>query len=290
MPTFKVTLAYDGTEFVGWQRQASGESVQGVLEDAARQFDDRDVAVVGAGRTDAGVHALGQVAVFTLENPIDAKTLVRALNAKLPETVRVLSACEVPAAFNPRYDARAKTYRYRIWNDPVPSPFERRYAWHVPAPLDAAAMDAAARRLEGRHDFAAFQAAGSDVETTERTIVSSGVVTLSSSQLSTTEDTADTEGGTSPIADRAIADRRLPVPRVLRRGDSLIRGGELIAYEVTGDGFLRHMVRAVVGTLVEIGRGRRPVEWIDEVIASHDRAAAGPTVPAAGLFLVRVDF
>src|SRR5262245_11302723 len=176
MSAFKIILAYDGTDFVGWQRQASGESVQGVLEDAARQFDDRDVTVVGAGRTDAGVHALGQVAAFTLENPIDAETLVRALNAKLPETVRVLSACQVRSAFSPRHDARAKTYRYRIWNDPVLSPFERRYAWHLPVALDAAAMDAAARRLEGRHDFAAFQAAGSDVETTERTILSSLVL------------------------------------------------------------------------------------------------------------------
>jgi tRNA pseudouridine38-40 synthase len=322
MPTFKVTLAYDGTDFVGWQRQPSGESIQGVLEDALHSFDDRDVAVTGAGRTDAGVHALGQVAAFSLRNTIDAETLARALNAKLPETIRVLSACEVPETFNPRYDARAKTYRYRIWNGPALSPFERRYAWHVPVALDAGTMDAAARRLEGRHNFAAFQAAGSDVETTERTITSSRVVKLSTGRLATTEDTEDAGGGTSPIADRPIADRQLAdhpiadrqladhpiadhpiadrhlhVPRVLRGGDLLTRGGDLltpggqlIAYEVTGDGFLRHMVRALVGTLVEIGRGRRPVEWIDEVIASRDRAVAGPTVPATGLFLVRVDY
>ena len=244
MPAFKIVLAYDGTDFVGWQRQPSGDSIQGVLEDALRSFDDRDVTVTGAGRTDAGVHALGQVASFTLENAIDAGTLVRALNAKLPETIRVVSASQVAAAFNPRYDARAKTYRYRIWNGAVLSPFERRYAWHMPVALDAAAMDAAARRLEGRHDFAAFQAAGSDVVTTERVIRSSRVS----------------------------------------------RHDELLHYDVSGDGFLRHMVRAVVGTLVEVGRGRRPIAWMDEVIASRDRGAAGPTVPATGLFLVGVDY
>jgi len=245
MPRFKIVLAYDGTDFVGWQRQASGTSIQGLLEDALRALDDRAVTVTGAGRTDAGVHALGQVAAFSLERAIDAGALVRAVNARLPEAVRVLTACEAAAAFNPRFDARAKTYRYRIWNGAVLSPFERRYAWHVPGALDADAMAAAARRLEGRHDFAAFQAAGSEVATTERTIFSS--------RLSTS-------------------------------------GADVISYDISGDGFLRHMVRSMVGTLVEIGRGRRRVEWIDDVLASRDRAAAGPTVPAAGLFLVSVDY
>jgi tRNA pseudouridine38-40 synthase len=247
MPSFKIVLAYDGTDCVGWQRQASGTSIQGLLEDALRALDDRAVTVTGAGRTDAGVHALGQVAAFSLERAIDAGTLVRAMNARLPDAVRVLSAGEVAPAFNPRFDARAKTYRYRIWNGAVLSPFERRYAWHVPGALDANAMDAAARRLEGRHDFAAFQAAGSEVATTERTVFSSKLFTTN-------------------------------------------LGGDLICYEITGDGFLRHMVRSIVGTLVEIGRGRRRVEWIDDVLASRDRAAAGPTVPATGLFLVSVDY
>jgi tRNA pseudouridine38-40 synthase len=262
MSTFKILVAYDGTDFVGWQRQAAGVSIQGVLEDALRTLDDRDVTVIGAGRTDAGVHALGQVASFSIERSIDCDTLVRALNANLPETVRVMSAAEVPARFNSRFEARTKTYRYRIWNGPALSPFERRYAWHYPGPLDTGAMDAAARRFEGCHDFAAFQTAGSDVVTSERTIVSSRVVRLS------------TTSGTG---------LNLGVLRVLN-------GGELIHYEVTGDGFLRHMVRAMVGTLVEVGRGRRPAEWIDEVIASRDRHSAGSTVPAAGLFLIRVDY
>jgi tRNA pseudouridine38-40 synthase len=273
MSTFKVTLAYDGTDFVGWQRQASGVSIQGVLEDALRTLDDRAVTVIGAGRTDAGVHALGQVASFSLARAIDVDTLVRALNANLPEAVRVLSAAEAPPAFNARFDARAKTYRYRIWNGPALSPFERRYAWHYAGPLDVGAMDAAARRLEGRHDFAAFQTAGSDVVTSERTITSSRV-----RRLSTTEDTEDTE-------EKNLSDTGLNLGVL-----GVLGGGELVRYDVTGDGFLRHMVRAIVGTLIEIGRGRRPAAWIDEVLASRDRHSAGSTVPAAGGFLVRVDY
>ena len=273
MPTFKITVAYDGTDFVGWQRQASGTSIQGLLEEALRAFDDRAVTVIGAGRTDAGVHALGQVAAFSIDRAIDAGTIVRALNANLPESVRVMSACEVAPTFNPRFDARSKTYRYRIWNGDVLDPFERRYVWHVPGALDVGAMDAAARRLEGRHDFAAFEAAGSDVATTERTILSSRVW-----KLSTTVDTEDAEEKSF-----TLTKINLRVPRVLR-------GGELINYDVTADGFLRHMVRALVGTLVEIGRGRRGVEWIDEVLASRDRAQAGRTAPAAGLSLVAVDY
>jgi tRNA pseudouridine38-40 synthase len=270
MNTFKIVLAYDGTDFVGWQRQASGVSIQGVLEDALRTLDDRDVAVAAAGRTDAGVHALGQVASFSLERAIDCGTLVRALNANLPDTVRVMSAGEAPPAFNSRFDARAKTYRYRIWNGPALSPFERRYAWHCAGPLDVAAMDAAARRLEGHHDFAAFQAAGSDVRTTERTIFVSRI-----------EDCGmRIDCGLPPIDNKSA----------LRNPQSALLGSALLEYEITGDGFLRHMVRAVVGTLVEIGRGRRPAAWIDDVVASRDRRAAGSTVPAAGLFLVSVDY
>src|SRR6476646_6703909 len=159
MPTFKITVAYDGTDYIGWQRQATGTSIQGLLEDALREFGDGDVAVSGAGRTDAGVHALAQVASFAIARDV----VVRALNAKLPEAVRVMAAEEVTAAFHARFDARAKTYRYRIWNGDVLPPFERRYAWHVPGSLDVAAMQRAAALIEGEHDFAAFQSAGSDV-------------------------------------------------------------------------------------------------------------------------------
>lgn len=262
MPTFKITLAYDGTDFVGWQRQASGVSVQGLLEDALRELDERDVAVAGAGRTDAGVHALGQVASFSLERRIAPHALVRVLNAKLPGSVRAVSAVNAPSGFHARFGARAKTYRYRVWNGECLSPFERRYAWHVSGALDLDQMATAARLVEGRHDFAAFQAAGGARGSTERE-VSASRITI------TTENTEDTQNN-HPL-------------RVLC-------GGALITYEISGSGFLRHMVRAIVGTLVEIGRGRHAAEWMREVIASRDRGRAGPTAPSEGLFLVGVEY
>jgi len=245
MPTFKITIAYDGGPFVGWQRQAAGTSIQGLIEDALRELDDRDVAVSGAGRTDAGVHAIGQVASFTLVRDTPADVVVRSLNAKLPPEVRVRSAEEVPASFHARFNATAKTYRYRLWNADVLDPFERAYAWHVPGALDVAAMSRAAYFVEGRHDFAAFQTVGGAGGPTERVIISSAL-------------TANRDG--------------------------------LLTYDVTGDGFLRHMVRAIVGSLTEVGRGRQRAEWICDLIASRDRAQAGRTAPAHGLFLVRVDY
>lgn len=247
MPTFKITLAYDGTDFVGWQRQASGVSIQGVLEDALSELDNRSVVVTAAGRTDSGVHALGQVAGFSLQRTIAPEKLARALNVRLPGDIRVVLAEEVQTAFHARFDASTKSYRYRIWNADVIAPFERRYAWHVIGALDVGAMAAAARLLEGRHDFAAFQAAGGSVQTTERMVSSS-------------------------IVGRPVQDE------------------PLITYEITGNGFLRHMVRNVVGTLVEIGRGRRPVDWMHQTLKSRDRTCAGPTAPPTGLFLLSVRY
>jgi tRNA pseudouridine38-40 synthase len=245
MPSFKITLAYDGGSFIGWQRQAKGTSIQGLLEDALRELDDRDVTVVGAGRTDAGVHALAQVAGFTLARETAPDVVLRSLNAKLPPEVRVRSAEQVPASFHARFDATSKRYRYRLWTADVLSPFERAYVWHVPGPLDVAAMAESARLVEGRHDFAAFQTAGGAGGPTER------VITLS---------------------------------KVSSRDDGLV------TYDVEGDGFLRHMVRAIVGTLVVVGRGRRSPAWMRDVIASRDRSQAGRNAPAHGLFLVRVGY
>ena len=262
VPTFKLTIAYDGTGLVGWQRQASGISVQGLLEDALRELDGRHVEVAGAGRTDAGVHALGQVASVSLTRAIDRGTLLRALNSRLPESVRIVEAADAAPSFHARFDARSKTYSYRVWNGEVMSPFERAYAWHVPGPaLDVAAMASAARLLEGRHDFAAFQASGSDTRSTEREVFSSRA-----------------RYGSDPL--RGARD---PQPF-----DRMAPG--LITYEIAGAGFLRHMVRTIVGTLVEIGRGRRPDAWMSEVLCSRDRAEAGPTAPAEGLFLVSLDY
>ncbi|MCA1560264.1 MAG: tRNA pseudouridine(38-40) synthase TruA, partial [Acidobacteria bacterium] len=211
-----------------------------------RPIEGAPVAVHGAGRTDAGVHALGQVASVTLTAKIDAVTLARALNAVLPPDVRVASAEEAPPGFHARFSAVAKTYEYRIVNGPLVSPFLHRYVWQVPARLDLDAMRTAAHVLVGSHDFAAFQAAGSAVASTTRTV-----------------HTLEWEDG--------CVDR----PLMLR---------------ITGDGFLRHMVRNIVGTLVEVGSGRWPPSRVGDVLASRDRMQAGPTAPARGLFLVSVAY
>jgi len=248
MRTLKLTLSYDGTRLVGWQRQAAGDSVQGVLEDALARFEGGPVTVHGAGRTDAGVHALGQVASVQVTLAHDAATLARALNAQLPEDVRVLAVEDAAPGFHARFDARSKTYRYCIRNGPVASPFERAFVWHVPQPLDLDAMRQAAACLLGRHDFSAFRSIGTEVPDAVRTLHASAIV--------------ETAGA----------------------GD----GGRLLTYEVTGDGFLRHMVRAIVGTLVEVGRGWRDPAQMDALLQSRDRARAGATAPPHGLFLVRV--
>jgi tRNA pseudouridine38-40 synthase len=257
MRTFKLILAYDGTDYVGWQRQAAGVSIQSLLEDALRELDGRDVAVAGAGRTDAGVHALAQVASCALERTIAAGTLVRALNHKLPPDVRVRHAMEMPAGFHARFDARGKIYRYRLWNHSVFSPFQHRFAWHLPGALDLDAMREAARLVEGTHDFAAFQGQKSDAQTTVRTV------------------------NRFRILDRGGPGRSGP-----DEGASACR----IDCEISGNGFLRHMVRTLVGTLVEIGRGRREPDWMSHVIASRDRRLGGQTAPARGLFLVSVAY
>jgi len=244
MTTFKATLAYDGTGLIGWQRQASGASIQGLIEAVLEELEGRPVTVHGAGRTDAGVHALGQVASFALERDITPRVLRQAMNAHLPGTIRVMHVAAMHPGFHARFDARTKTYRYRIWYSDVMNPFERAYALHVIGPLNVDAMSAAARALEGRHDFAAFQATGGTVTDTEREVISC----------------------------RLVARNRL------------------LLLEITGTGFLRHMVRAIVGSLIEIGRGRRDAAWLAALLASRDRTQAGPTVPAHGLFLVAVDY
>ncbi len=257
MRTFKVTLCYDGTDFSGFQRQANARSVQEELEAALEAIEGTHVTVTGAGRTDAGVHALGQVASFKLASAIAERDLFRALNGKLPEDVRVLSAEVAAPGFNARFSARSKMYRYRISNTRVMSPFQRRFAWHVSRDLDLPAMNDAAAELRGEHDFGSFQAAPSRSERagTTKKETSTRIVTRS----------AWTE-------------------------EPLAGGGRLLIYEVAGSGFLKYMVRAIVGTLVEVGDGRRKPESLRDLLVSRDRAAAGPTAPPTGLYLVRVDY
>lgn len=260
--TLKIVLAYDGTGFVGWQRQPIGPSVQASLEDALAAIEGAKVVVVGAGRTDAGVHALAQVASCRLSHPLAAATLQRALNATLPDAIRVVAVEEAPDSFHARYSARAKTYRYLLLNAAWAGPFERRYVWQIPQPLDIPAMRDAARRLEGARDFAAFQGAGSAARTTSRTVFAASVT------------------------DAPPGDQLGPAFGCLHREP----GARVVAIEVTGDGFLRHMVRNAVGCLVDIGLGRRNPAWLEEVLDSRDRTRAAATAPAAGLFLVGVDY
>jgi tRNA pseudouridine38-40 synthase len=244
MRTLKLTIAYDGTRFVGWQRQAEGESIQGLLEDALARFEGAHVTVHGAGRTDAGVHALGQTASVQVTFAHDAVTLTRAFNAHLPEEIRVLSVEDVEPGFHARFSACGKSYRYRIRNTPIADPFDRAFVWHIPERLDVAAMQRAASAVVGTHDFRAFQSAGSEPAETVRTITRSML--------------SDNDG--------------------------------LITYEIEGDGFLRHMVRALIGTIVEVGRGWRQADTMAMLLKGSSRADAGPTAPPQGLFLVRVDY
>lgn len=250
--TLKLTISYDGTRFVGWQRQAEGISIQGLLEEALARFEGATVAVHGAGRTDAGVHAFGQVASVRLTSGHTLDALGRGLNASLPPDVRVIDVQEAAADFHARFSARSKTYRYQLRSATMVSPFEHAYVWHVPETLDVDAMRTAAHAFVGTHDFAAFRSTGSDDKGTVRTITR------------------------SEVAPGAVS------------GWHETSTGMLIVYEISGDGFLRHMVRAIVGTLVEIGRGQRPAASIAALLAGGSRSQAGATAPPQGLFLVRV--
>ena len=227
------------------------------------RIEGQPVTTVGAGRTDAGVHALGQVASATVSATLDLPTLRRALNATLPPDVRVVSVAEVDDTFHARYSAVSKTYEYWIWQGSVVPPFLRTSCWQIPRVLDLAAMDRAARLLDGEHDFAAFQSAGASVKTTVRTVRSARVESRGlphAVALSPTGAALDAFGG---------------LPVVLR---------------ITADGFLRHMVRALVGTLVEVGDGRRAIDSVRTLLDGGPRGAAGPTAPAHGLVLVSVEY
>lgn len=265
--TLKLTVSYDGTRYVGWQRQADGTSIQGLLEEALARFEGGPVTVHGAGRTDAGVHAIGQVASVVLSCTHALSSLQRGLNAMLPPDVRVTAMDEASPEFHARFSARSKTYGYVIRNAALAGPFERLYVWHVPEPLDVPAMQQAAGELVGTHDFAAFGSAGSKTKTTTRTIARS--------EIYVTDDVGRALSGSLGGPDRV-------------RPTSGEAG--LLVYEVSGTGFLRHMVRAIVGTLVEIGRGRYRADTIRSLLAGGSRAEAGATAPPQGLFLLRVDY
>lgn len=250
----KLTLAYDGTDFAGWQVQPGRATIQGLLGSAIGRLTGENVLPQGSGRTDAGVHALAQVATFITHSPIPVENLAKALNDTLPGAIRVLSAEEVPLEFHARKSARAKAYEFRMDRRAICSPFDARYVWHYPYPLDEAAMVEAASVVAGEHDFTSFAA----VDPERR---------------------AD-----DPNLDEARSNlRSIHSSTWQRRGDELV-------YRVRGSGFLHHMVRNLVGTFVLVGKGSIDREGLRQILAARSRSAAGATAPASGLFLMNVEY
>ena len=247
MRKLRFEVAYDGTDFNGWQVQPGLPTIQGALEEAIRTIEGKPVRVISSGRTDAGVHALAQVAAVSIDNPIPACNFRRAVNRVLPHSIRITSVSEVAPSFHPRFDATRKTYEYRIFREEVCPPFERRFVYYHPYPLDEAAMIAAAPDIEGKHDFTAF--AASD----ERDALNASKVrTIFRSTLSRKEQT--------------------------------------LVYTVTGSGFLKHMVRNVVGVLLEVGKRNLTLSDMRARLEPGSDIPPGPTAPASGLFLVSVEY
>lgn len=251
---WKLTLAYDGTDFHGWQVQPGHATVQGTLADAIERITGERVLPQGSGRTDAGVHALGQVASFTLAAPIPAANFHRALNRALPASIRVLSATAVSADFHARHDAVSKRYEYRIFRGEICPPWLARYVYALNWPLRVEAMHEAAEAVIGEHDFVSF--AASDPDLAQRSGDGEGMSSIRTIFSSKWEETA--EG--------------------------------MLVYRVHGSGFLHHMVRNLVGTFLDVGREHIPAEDVKSILEARSRDAAGPTAPARGLFLVSVDY
>jgi tRNA pseudouridine38-40 synthase len=255
MRKIRLLIEYDGSGYHGWQVQKDAVTVQGILEEKVFQVTGYHSGVIGASRTDAGVHAFGQVATFRTTSNLDSGTIKKALNAVLPLDIRVLSAAETEDSFHPRDDALRKRYFYLIANQRISSAFLFRYTWIVPQSIDMGLMEEASGMLVGRYDFSAFMGAGSDIKDALREVFSLTVEKL----------------------DGVIF-------------TEVKLQGNFIRITAEANGFLRHMVRNIVGTLVEIGRGRIPSGKIREILESRDRKKAGQTAPANGLFLERIDY
>jgi tRNA pseudouridine38-40 synthase len=251
MRNIKITIAYDGSSFHGWQFQPGLPTIQGALNEAASEITQEKIVIHGASRTDAGVHALGQVAHFRTHSGLDAREFQRGLNALLPAAIRIVAVEEVGPDFHARWLSRAKTYRYRIFRGAVLSPFDYRRALHVPWALDEVAMAAAARQFEGAHDFTTFAASS----------------------------------GAEEEDDNREMQRVLYSSALLRESAS-----DEVAYVVRGKSFLRYMVRKIVGTLLEVGKGRLTAGQVAELIQARDRSRSGPTVPPDGLYLVSIEY
>ena len=272
---WKLTLAYDGTDFRGWQVQPGEITVQGELQAALKRITGESPLPQGSGRTDAGVHALGQVASFALAAPIPAENLQRALNRTLPQAIRILEARTVPDTFHARHSAVAKSYEYRVFRGTICPPLVAPYVYVCCWPMDVEALQRAARIFEGRHDFLSFAA-------TDPELASHGL----------DEDAEPEERPLPRPGFQAKPPMAATVRTIFSSGWEARPSaeGELLVYRVRGSGFLHHMVRNLVGTMLDVGRGRTGVDEIPGILAARNRAAAGPTAPARGLFLCSVEY
>lgn len=263
LQNWKITIAYDGTDFSGWQIQPGEPTIQGEIQDALRRVTGENPLPQGSGRTDAGVHAFGQVASFALRAPIPPENLQRALNRTLPDAIRILRAERASDSFHARHSATAKTYEYRVFRETLCPPFLARYVYPCAWPMDFDNLQAAAQLLEGEHDFLSFAATDPELATrnaNEESDPSLPVKTSIRTVYSSTWEERQTDAGA------------------------------LLVYRVRGNGFLHHMVRNFVGTLLDVGRGRTKVDAIPGIIAARSRVAAGPTAPSRGLFLHSVEY
>lgn len=253
MRNIKLTLQYDGTRYSGWQIQPNAETIQDTIQQVVGKITGEKPSLLGAGRTDAGVHAIAQVASFKTSSIIAPDILRNALNARLPYDIRVLEACDVPGDFNPRYDARGKCYLYVISRSRILSPFFSRYAWRISHELNIDAMDRALAILKGQQDFSAFRASGCGAKSPMRNITDVTIKRLEGMEFM-----------------------------------SVTLGGEFITIRIEADAFLRHMVRNIVGTVVDVGKGKLTEGDVADILLSKDRKKAGPTAPAQGLFLEKI--
>ena len=264
--TWKLTLSYDGTDFHGWQVQPGKPTIQGELQAALGRITSESPLPQGSGRTDAGVHALAQIASFALRAPIPPENLLRALNRTLPASIRIREAAIMAdPAFHARHSAIAKTYEYRILQAGTCSPFQARYVYTIPWPLDLATLQTAARIFLGEHDFRSFAASDPDLSARSLEAVDSNSLRLH--PQSTVRTIFASEWSRQHVPD-----------------------GNLFIYRVRGDGFLHHMVRNLVGTMLDVGRGYLAVDQVPRILDARSRPQAGPTAPARGLFLHSVEY
>jgi len=277
LQTWKLTLAYDGTDFRGWQVQPGEATIQGELQAALRQITGESPLPQGSGRTDAGVHALAQVASFALQAPIPPGNLLRALNRTLPASIRILETRTVRSTFHARHSAVAKTYEYRVFRGEICPPFLARYVHACPWPMDLEALQKSAQFFQGEHDFLSFAATDPD--------------------LASRNGDASTELNQKIKAPPAPGFQiEPPTPATIRTifssawEQQKTEAGDLLVYRVRGNGFLHHMVRYLVGTMLDVGRGHLQLAEIPAILAARSRSAAGPTAPARGLFLHSVEY